>query len=456
MATLENIYLPETQKIEVTVKSNVVGINEYVFSFAEFDDSGSITYQQLINPTLTLERGKIYRFNIRTEGYKFYIKEKKNYLGNYHTYNTGLFNNGAEEDFITFIVPIDAPDELYYQSDIDKNLNGIFKIIDGFNEFNVTSTSDNQYFSFTGGAGGYNVPIYLKRGNTYKFIVNLEGDKFVINRLSTIDADELYNDDEVIKNNNIESGTITIIPNKNTPDFLYYNSISHVSMKGTIYIIGSDELEDDENNLGGELQTNIIQSIDSSRPIHFNGNVKYDRLLTKESNGYTLRQVERFWERAYVDGVTTTWAQIYEWPSINGCLKNSKIRMETYLPARNDSTSWGGVYFQYSIRVRTSSGGFSDYRNLGNTGYVTVMNEGDQDIHTFKKPFWIDVQEYFPETIDSDFDFNLKIRSRSYDGTAYVGRTDQNDINAQDWAIGSRSNHFFSEVIYFEYASIRD
>ena len=88
-----------------------------------------IDYQN--NPTLTLVRGNTYTFTLILNGIDpFYIKTQAS-LGNINTYNSGVTNNGALTGTVTFIVPQDAPDTLYYSSGTQFNMRGTINVIDG-------------------------------------------------------------------------------------------------------------------------------------------------------------------------------------------------------------------------------------------------------------------------------------------------------------------------------------
>ena len=68
------------------------------------------------NPTLTLARGNTYVFNLTLNGvYPFWIKTQPT-TGTADTYSTGVSRNGATTGLVTFTVPQDAPDTLYYAS----------------------------------------------------------------------------------------------------------------------------------------------------------------------------------------------------------------------------------------------------------------------------------------------------------------------------------------------------
>ena len=88
-----------------------------------------INYQD--NPNLTLVRGNTYVFNFTLTGeHPFFIKTISS-LGNINTYDSGVTNNGTSIGTLTFVVPQDAPDTLYYNSALDFNMKGTFTIVDG-------------------------------------------------------------------------------------------------------------------------------------------------------------------------------------------------------------------------------------------------------------------------------------------------------------------------------------
>ena len=112
------------------------------------------------DPTLTLERGKTYEFNIDASGHPFWIKTI-NSAGTGNSYSDGITNNGTSNGIIVFKVPDDAPDQLYYNCQIHSSMNGIIKIVDT-NPSGVI-VEDSTSTSNTGG-GGY--------GYSFELIIN--------------------------------------------------------------------------------------------------------------------------------------------------------------------------------------------------------------------------------------------------------------------------------------------
>ena len=100
--------------------------------------SWAIDYEP--NPTLTLVRGNTYTWNLIQNGpYGFYIKTELSF-GTTNLWSEGVTNNGAYSGLVTFTVPQDAPDVLYYCNDTHYNLRGQLNIID------ATSGSGPQFW----------------------------------------------------------------------------------------------------------------------------------------------------------------------------------------------------------------------------------------------------------------------------------------------------------------------
>ena len=82
------------------------------------------------NPTLTLVRGNTYVFNlVSTIPLPFFIKTQPT-LGTNNLYEDGVTGNGAVAGNITFVVPQDAPDVLYYNNATQQLMQGQINVID--------------------------------------------------------------------------------------------------------------------------------------------------------------------------------------------------------------------------------------------------------------------------------------------------------------------------------------
>ncbi len=82
------------------------------------------------NPTLTLARGNTYVFNLSLTGvFPFWIKTSPT-TGRGEVYDSGVTRNGSNSGLITFVVPQDAPDTLYYAAENQPNMQGVLNIVD--------------------------------------------------------------------------------------------------------------------------------------------------------------------------------------------------------------------------------------------------------------------------------------------------------------------------------------
>ena len=100
------------------------------------------------NPTLTLARGNTYVFNLTLSGvFPFWIKtEPVTGLG--ETYSSGVTRNGATTGLVTFTVPQDAPDTLYYASQNQVLMQGTLNIVNS-----TAGTGPGFWIQSTPGAG---------------------------------------------------------------------------------------------------------------------------------------------------------------------------------------------------------------------------------------------------------------------------------------------------------------
>ena len=80
------------------------------------------------NPTITLQRGKTYKFNLNATGHPFRIQSTTGTSGTLVT--NGVENNTAQVGTIYYTVPDGAPDTLYYQCQVHSAMNGTINVID--------------------------------------------------------------------------------------------------------------------------------------------------------------------------------------------------------------------------------------------------------------------------------------------------------------------------------------
>lgn len=95
------------------------GSSSYVYSGGGFTNTN--------NPTLTLQRGKTYTFTLNVPGHPFYIKTVQ-VTGTGSPFNTGVTNNGASSGVVTFVVPTNAPNTLFYACEFHSSMTGTINI----------------------------------------------------------------------------------------------------------------------------------------------------------------------------------------------------------------------------------------------------------------------------------------------------------------------------------------
>ena len=97
------------------------GSSAYIFTGGDLNNAS--------NPDFTFKRGQTYIFNVNAPGHPFLIKTTAS-LGTGDSYNNGVTNNGASTDTLTFTVPMDAPDTLYYICEFHASMVGTINIVD--------------------------------------------------------------------------------------------------------------------------------------------------------------------------------------------------------------------------------------------------------------------------------------------------------------------------------------
>ena len=105
-----------TYTVEIQSEGDV---NEYLFT------PNGLT----LNPTIKLYRGQTYNFSVTSDANPFSIMLSRE-IGTGSRYDSGVTNNGVTNGILTFTVPVDAPNLLYYQSESDIALGGAIEIYD--------------------------------------------------------------------------------------------------------------------------------------------------------------------------------------------------------------------------------------------------------------------------------------------------------------------------------------
>lgn len=145
---------------------------------------------------------------------------------------------------------------------------------------------------------------------------------------------------------------------------------------------------------------------------------------------------------------STSWTIGTEMPEIGGFKGGSLVKVYYNYPCRNDSTGWGGIYFEPQIRFNTGT-----WQSLGSRGYDAVMNNGSADISYTSNTMLID------PGLATDFSVQLRFYFRSYDGTVGVNNSQGHDINGVSGTAtimsGNNGNQHYGHWIVEELAIFR-
>ena len=82
------------------------------------------------DPILSMYRGQTYTFNINAGGHPFYIQTTSAPYNPGNVYNNGVTNNGTQSGTLTFVVPVDAPNTLYYVCQYHSSMGNQINITD--------------------------------------------------------------------------------------------------------------------------------------------------------------------------------------------------------------------------------------------------------------------------------------------------------------------------------------
>lgn len=122
-----------------------------------------------LDPVLTVTRGQTYVFQRDDAGHPLYIKSE---LGSGDTgrYDEGVDNNGsADPDLdVTFYVPEDAPDILFYQCGVHYQMNGRINVVSAEASITTTAIVDEVivperliHSDFSSGSNGHSVAMLI-------------------------------------------------------------------------------------------------------------------------------------------------------------------------------------------------------------------------------------------------------------------------------------------------------
>ena len=133
---------------EITWTLGAPNSSHYTFTGSGF--TGAVN-----DPTLYLIRGQTYKFDNQTGGHPFRIQSTVAQVGGGVQYNSGVTNNDAGNGTtLTFVVPMDAPDTLYYQCTAHPAMFGTINILNQQPNLDSRSTFTNTTASLANNAAG--------------------------------------------------------------------------------------------------------------------------------------------------------------------------------------------------------------------------------------------------------------------------------------------------------------
>ena len=146
----------------VTVEKNLVANNAEIYSLFRVQEFNSDRFRFLTagdppgigftqnadDPEIYLVRGQTYRFDVDSGGFPFYIKKQPTADLN-NQYNDGVVNNGVQVGIVTFKVPFNAPNKLYYQASNTAGMGGTISITNDGKSLIVGVLSVTEYLDGT-------------------------------------------------------------------------------------------------------------------------------------------------------------------------------------------------------------------------------------------------------------------------------------------------------------------
>jgi hypothetical protein len=252
-------------------------------------DSDNYIFDGVANdPTISLTRGQTYYFNMAAGNtHPMWIKTAPT-TGTGDAYNTGVTNNGIARGLLTFQVPWNAPNLLYYQCQLHEGMGGLLQILDGtmLQNGNSTVTVYNNGNVATNVAGAGNVTVVTSDGLVVGNIINANG-----NGVGNIGSPVLFFDTVFAQSTSAQYADLA---ENYVSDFLY--------APGTVVVFGGEQeitvtTEAADERVAGVVSTNpayLMNSGEPGLPIALRGKVpvrvvgpvtKGDSLVTSTTPG---------------------------------------------------------------------------------------------------------------------------------------------------------------------------
>lgn len=190
---------------------------------------------------------------------------------------------------------------------------------------------------------------------------------------------------------------------------------------------------------------NAINNIKNTKTIDVNS-------LAAASAPSYIRQILTLIDSSASRSAGTTWTLGATW-SPYPMKAYSTLKIYYMWPARNESTSWGGIYFEPQVTFNNGTTWYS----LGSRGYDMMSLNAGGNIK------WSDNYLYVDPGQTADFTFGLRYYFKAYDGTVGLNNTSgyNHDINVTSGtasfhpSISDNNNQHYVHFIVEEIASLK-
>jgi hypothetical protein len=92
--------------------------------------TGAYVVAAVNNPTFNLVKGNTYTFVINASGHPFWIQSASGAYSSGNIYSTGTTNLGTDNGTITWTIPLNAPNTLYYACQFHSSMQGTINLVD--------------------------------------------------------------------------------------------------------------------------------------------------------------------------------------------------------------------------------------------------------------------------------------------------------------------------------------
>jgi hypothetical protein len=121
------------------------------------------------NATIPVVRGATYTIQVSAVGHPFWIQTVSGAYSSGNIYSTGVTNNGTELGYITFQVPADAPNTLYYVCQNHSGMAGSITVTGTASNSNKVLKVNALYVANVDGTNNTDISVALYRsGVAYK------------------------------------------------------------------------------------------------------------------------------------------------------------------------------------------------------------------------------------------------------------------------------------------------